>query len=491
MRRELSPAAERFLNQLQGESEPTLALAFSRLLADDEGQPAQLLSQYEILAQELIEEVGSSNRLIEVEQLISQAQQIAQANFSDTITTEHFMLAAVEELLNRPIELHSREALLRLLKVRVRTFEDLVTEQTESADFLIDDPMSLYETQRIIDVNLNRSFESLRVLDDYCRFVLNDRHWTETIKTTRHSLATIVAETPKLQGRLARDTLHDVGINIQGSRESSRQSPRQVAEINFRRLQESLRSLEEYGKILDSYFARRIEQLRYESYTFESGLSIAADAKQQLANVSLCLLVSARQCVASLEWTIEQAIRGGVGMVQIREKEIDDRTLLERAKRVRKVTRDYGAILIVNDRPDIARIVDADGAHVGQDDLPIQSVRSILGIGKIVGLSSHNPQQLENAIKSGADYLGIGPVFPSKTKSFSNHAGIEFVHHAVAITTTPTFAIGGIQPGNVNKIAAAGCRKIAVSAAICQADDPEQVARSLIEGLNPSQNVLE
>ena len=492
MRREFSPAAQRLLDSLQIEGNPTLAQALTLLLDDDEGQPAQLLAQHHVPTQELIAETRDAETLIDIDQLTHDAVRIAHRNNSaDIITTEHFLLALIEEQIASAELSHDRIAMLQgILNDRTPPRIDHQQAEMDAVAFMIDDPMSLAETQRIIDVNLNRAFESLRVLDDYCRFVLNDRHWTESIKQLRHGLATIIAQTPTVQGNLARDTAHDVGTDIQGQHEATRRSPTHVAAINFRRLQESLRSLEEYGKILDAYFARRIERLRYDSYILESGLAIAMNRPRRLTAVQICLLISAKQCHASMEWTVEQAIKGGVGMVQLREKEIDDRTLLDRAKRLRSVTRDHNTHFIVNDRPDIARLVDADGVHLGQDDLPINKVRSILGVGKLVGLSTHSPEQLQAALNVGADYLGVGPMFPSKTKPFPSRPGLVFLRHAVDETTTPAFAIGGINTSNIAEIAASGCRRIAVSDVICQADEPEQVARTLIAALNTNEPSL-
>src|SRR5262249_30050308 len=136
-------------------------------------------------------------------------------------------------------------------------------------------------------------------------------------------------------------------------------------------------------------------------------------------------------------------------------------------------------LFIVNDRPDIARLSDADGVHLGQDDLPVKEARRVLGPDALIGVSTHSVEQLRQAVLDGADYLGIGPTFPSKTKAFDRFPGLPFLRSATAETSLPAFALGGIGPQNVGLVVEAGARRVAVSAAITKADDPQQAAREL------------
>jgi thiamine-phosphate pyrophosphorylase len=196
------------------------------------------------------------------------------------------------------------------------------------------------------------------------------------------------------------------------------------------------------------------------------------------------VLVTDSLCKASLAGTVKEATLGGATMIQLREKDCDDRTLLARARLVREVTRASDALFIVNDRPDIARLADADGVHLGQEDMPIRDARRILGEETLIGVSTHNMEQVRRAILEGADYIGVGPTFPSRTKQFEALAGLAFVREALAETTLPAFAIGGIDLSNVAQVVAAGGRRIAVSAAICAAADPRAAARQLCAALN-------
>jgi thiamine-phosphate pyrophosphorylase len=237
--------------------------------------------------------------------------------------------------------------------------------------------------------------------------------------------------------------------------------------------------LEEFGKLFASEFGREFETLRYQAYTLERALFIGARSKEWLSSSRLYVLLTGSQCQAALDWTIERAVAGGVDIVQLREKTLSDRELLARARNVRSWTRKAGALFIVNDRPDIARLAEADGVHLGQDDITVKDARKILGADALIGMSTHTLEQVRQAVLDGADYLGIGPVFPSKTKTFEHFPGLEFIAQAVAETSLPAFALGGIAPANIEQVVKAGAKRIAVGAAIAAADDPEQMSRML------------
>src|SRR5205807_346035 len=159
-----------------------------------------------------------------------------------------------------------------------------------------------------------------------------------------------------------------------------------------------------------------------------------------------------------------EAADGGTQVVQLREKRLDDRELLERARDVRRWTRKVGVLFIVNDRPDIARLAEADGVHLGQDDLRIREARRILGPDALIGVSTHNLEQVRRAVLEGASYIGVGPAFASSTKAFEELAGLEFVRAATAETSLPAFVLGGVTTTNVAEVVAAGGRRVAVSA---------------------------
>jgi thiamine-phosphate pyrophosphorylase len=189
-----------------------------------------------------------------------------------------------------------------------------------------------------------------------------------------------------------------------------------------------------------------------------------------LAASRLYLVAPARPGLGEL---IEAAVRGGVDVVQVREKGLPDRELLPLLEEARDLTRSLGVPLVVNDRADLALLVEADFVHVGQDDLPVAAARRL---GLAAGLSTHAPAEIDAA---DADYIGVGPVHATPTKEGRPAVGLELVRYAAANASVPWFAIGGIDRTNVEDVVAAGAVRIAVVRAICDAPDPERAAAEL------------
>ena len=203
------------------------------------------------------------------------------------------------------------------------------------------------------------------------------------------------------------------------------------------------------------------------------------------------MLLTGADCHAALDWTVAQVAAGGAGVVQLREKKLSDRELIARARDVRAWTKEAGILFVINDRADIARLVGADGVHLGQDDLSVKDARRIVGPDLVIGVSTHSIEQVRAAILDGADYLGVGPVFPSRTKEFDYLPGLAFVREATSETSLPAFALGGITPENVGEVVAAGAKRVAVAAAVIKSDDPERTARELIAKLERSEQPAE
>ncbi|MEX2465108.1 MAG: thiamine phosphate synthase [Gaiellaceae bacterium] len=188
------------------------------------------------------------------------------------------------------------------------------------------------------------------------------------------------------------------------------------------------------------------------------------------AGSSLYLITAVRPDLTEF---LEAAVRGGVDLVQMREKGLSDRELLPRLAEAREITRRLGVPLVVNDRPDLAVLAEADYVHLGQDDLPVEEARSF-GVG--VGLSTHTPAEVDAA---EADYIGVGPIYSTPTKEGRPAVGLELVRHAAKRARVPWFAIGGIDASNAAEVVAAGAARIAVVRAIGDASDPEAAAREL------------
>lgn len=346
------------------------------------------------------------------------------------------------------------------------------------------------DAARLFDACANRAREGLRVLEDYCRFVLDDAFLCRSLKEWRHDLTAALSESSPNLLLEGRETLRDVGAELSTPSEQYRSSLRDVVQANCKRLQESLRSLEEYGKIRSATLGQRLEQLRYRAYTLERGLVLGLGARQRLQGARLYVLLTGSRCTATLDWIIAEVGAAGADIVQLREKGKSDRELIERARQVRRWTRQAGVLFVVNDRADIARLVDADGVHLGQDDLPVREARRILGPDALIGVSTHNMEQLRQAVLDGASYVGIGPAFPSATKEFAELAGLEFVRQATAETTLPAFVIGGVNLQTIGDAVATGAKRVAVSAAIAEADEPRSVCTALLAALPDATNRL-
>ena len=196
--------------------------------------------------------------------------------------------------------------------------------------------------------------------------------------------------------------------------------------------------------------------------------------RARLARARLCLVIEAHPDAAAL---LDAALRGGVDVVQLRDKELADAELVAAAAVFRQACDAHGALFVLNDRPDLVEACGADGVHVGQDDAPLVEARAVVGADRLVGVSTGSPAEMEAA--AGADYLGVGTVFSTPTKEDGPAVGLELVRAAAAAVTVPWFAIGGIDLANVGLVAEAGARGVAVVRAIRDADDPEGAARAL------------
>jgi len=173
------------------------------------------------------------------------------------------------------------------------------------------------------------------------------------------------------------------------------------------------------------------------------------------------------------------AVRGGADAIQLREKDLPDREFLDLARQMRELCSKAGALFIVNDRVSISKLAGADGVHVGQDDLPGVEARKILRKGKILGVSTHDIDQARQAQADGADYIGVGPIYPTDTKGYEQGVGVDFIRQVKAEITIPFFAIGGITLDRLDEVIAAGCTRVAVSSAVIAADDITIAAREI------------
>jgi thiamine-phosphate pyrophosphorylase len=336
---------------------------------------------------------------------------------------------------------------------------------------------------RLIDANLDRAREGLRVLEDWCRFALQRPDLVARCKDLRQRLGRHHHD----HWKLARHTATDPAAGMSHPAQAERLQPSQVLAANAGRVQEALRVLEEFGRFPDPLLAREAALIRYRLYDLEVDLLRAGasgpDRRRQLGSCSLYLVTSP---VEGLESVVERALQGGVRLVQYRAKEatgLSDRERLAQAQALRILCAAHGALFLVNDRIDLALAVEADGVHLGQDDLSPAVARRLLGPDRLVGRSTHRIEQLRQAVSDGCDYVGVGPVQATPTKPGRAPVGLAYVQEAAAESPIPFFAIGGIDAEAVPAVRAAGARRIAVVRAITEASDPEAAAAGLLRAL--------
>lgn len=213
--------------------------------------------------------------------------------------------------------------------------------------------------------------------------------------------------------------------------------------------------------------------------------SAAPELVARLAAARLYVVTAAAQSPARVEEVVRAACAGGAGVVQLRRKDNDGLATLRLAERCRTLTAAAGVLLVVNDRLDVAMACDADGVHLGQDDLPLEVARR-LWPGRILGRSTHSLEQALGAQEGGADYAGVGPVFATPTKPGRPAVGLGLVSDAAAHLRIPWFAIGGIDAGNAGTVLAAGARRLAVVRAVCDAADIEAATHALLATITAS-----
>jgi thiamine-phosphate pyrophosphorylase len=185
-----------------------------------------------------------------------------------------------------------------------------------------------------------------------------------------------------------------------------------------------------------------------------------------------------------MERALEGALAGGVDLFQLRDKDATDDELLAAAATARSLCEAAGALFLLNDRPDLAAASGADGVHVGQDDVPVDRARKLVGDDALVGLSTHSMQQAQAGCRTGADYVAVGPVHATPTKEGRPAIGVAPIKYAAAHVSVPWFAIGGLDAGNVGAVVKAGARRIVVVRALALADVPVAAARTVRAATN-------
>ncbi len=332
---------------------------------------------------------------------------------------------------------------------------------------------------RMMDANANRAREALRVMEDAARFALNDSALSAKLKSLRHDLRNALDGLPPGLLASSRNVATDVGTEITTESEMHRPDLSAIAAAAGKRLTEALRVLEETGKTLNPALASSFEQLRYRAYELDAALMTRLSSGRA-RQWPICLILTERECLRPWRTVLKESIAGGIDCIQVREKNLTDRALSDRIKEIIDLAHPHNLPVIVNDRADLALATGADGVHVGEDDLSIADIRNIFGSQLIIGATTHTLEEAQTALAAGADYCGIGPMFPTKIKPRLKASGPEYLGaFREKYPEASHLAIGGINPHNLPQLIAAGCRGIAVCGTICHAENPRQIVEQL------------
>ncbi|MBI9013579.1 MAG: thiamine phosphate synthase [Clostridiales bacterium] len=332
---------------------------------------------------------------------------------------------------------------------------------------------------RIIDANINRVSEGLRVVEDYMRFKKNNKLVATELREMRHQVRKL------FQDRLLihmRDSIRDVGNEISyNSRLDFKTSESELLTANIKRAQEGLRVIEEHLKIMGFYdISKSYEKLRYHSYDLEKKIV----KKMYPSDEHIYLILGEEFSNGRSNFEVaKQALESGVRIIQYREKSKSKREKLEECKAIQILVNRYDGFFIINDDIDIAQIIQADGIHLGQDDMSIKDARKIVG-DMCIGVSTHTIGEARLAVLESADYIGVGPIFLTQTKkNVVASKGVEFLKEVSDEIKIPYVAIGGIKINRLESIKPY-INQIAMISEICSAEDIKGIIEQIRGELN-------
>lgn len=337
---------------------------------------------------------------------------------------------------------------------------------------------------RIIDANVNRAAEGIRLLEDVSRFYYNNTDFSEKFKLIRHKIRKDVMSFIDLLIK-NRDSINDCGYDIsQKIKIDDKKNLLELIVANFKRTEESIRVVEETLKVMGNYeISKKFETYRFQIYTMEKEFINYYYYKEKVSKLNTDIY-----CITSWEHSngrsnidvVDDMLKAGVKVIQYREKNKSLKDKLYECRLIREMTLNNGCIFIVNDDIDIALMVKADGVHVGQDDFEVSCVRALFDYPVIVGVSTHSIEQLNKAIADGADYIGVGPIYKTYTKkNVCDPVGLEYLEYAVKNASVPFVAIGGIKEDNIHEVLEKGARLIALVTEIVGADSIGEKIKSI------------
>lgn len=347
----------------------------------------------------------------------------------------------------------------------------------QNSNFTDAEDLRIYQ---IIDANLDRAREGLRVLEDWARFGLGENDCVAKIKNYRQILGKNHLEVYKQ----SRNHIEDQCKGLTHQEQMKRRTPEKIVSSNAGRVQEALRVIEEFSRLNNHELSKIASEIRYEIYTLEIdllSLSKFKKAENILKENDLYVITDQKENLLEI---IEEILIAGVKIIQHRFKTGNDKDHLQEAIQIKNLCKRYNSLFIINDRIDIALASNADGIHLGQDDLDLKTARKLLGCSKIIGISANNEIDISKALKDGCDYIGIGPVFESATKKDKKPIGFKNIKSLTKDLNIPWFAIGGVTKNNISYLKSKGFRKFALVSQLMNSEDPKEDAIMIFKELS-------
>jgi thiamine-phosphate pyrophosphorylase len=323
------------------------------------------------------------------------------------------------------------------------------------------------------------------VAEEIARFDLEDSPLASHLKSLRHEIATILKEVPGEALLAARDSSCDIGKNSHYDKHRGGEELSEILKASMVRTQEAMRVLEEFSRVTDFPAGKKFKDIRFRLYTIEKEITekLNLSVRRRLVRNWKLYLILDKELIGNKNplKVAAAAVMGGVSAVQWRAKDITDRNTFLLVSRLRQFAPLREVAVIVNDRVDVAVTAGADGVHLGQDDLPLNEARKLLGEKRIIGISTHNQKEAIEAEKEGADYVSVCPIFSTGTKKdASTPLGVNKIAELKRELRVPIIAIGGINETNIKEVVNAGADVVAVSAAIIKAKDITKATKNLI-----------
>lgn len=328
--------------------------------------------------------------------------------------------------------------------------------------------------RRIIDANVNRTAEGLRVVEELARFEVEDEALLRALKEIRHAVRRLPALFDIRPGE-CRDSDLDVGGRFSTASEGMRTGFEGIARANLHRAEEGLRAVEEFGKLIRPGSSERVKDLRFRLYGIETALLGSGRGASGLPPSPFLYTFVDRGFVSAKDVgrTAAELAAGGSGMIQYRAKGIARDEMLADLAAVLEAVRPAGVPVIVNDDPGLAAEAGADGVHLGPGDPPVGEAREILGPSRIIGVSVRSLDAFVEVPAHLVDYIAVGSVYPTGTKPDAVVTGLDLLRTVRSRTRLPIVAIGGITPANAAAVIEAGADGLAMISAVLEGDVPK------------------